>query len=336
MNAIVKAEQTALQLSEGELIDVLATSLYPGVSVNSIKMVLGYCKATGLDPLQKPVHPVPMWDAKSGTMRDVVMPGIGLYRIQASRSGQHIGTSEPEFGPDVTEEIGGQKITYPKWCKVVVSRRLHTGEVAEYSAKEFWRENYATKGGKDKSIAPNAMWSKRPYGQIAKCAESQALRRAFPECDKGPTAEEMEGKAFNDSHHDATGLVDTRPDIDASALIKEGWEKASKGMGEFGPWFNGLPKLSESGHRDIIRPHRDEMLAKAKAVDDARTVEQPKAQAAEPTGEVTAEQVLAKLNTAANEDALNVAADWINAISDNEQVNALNKRYHERLAELRG
>lgn len=200
MNAITKHETSALpalQMSEGELIEVLATSLYPGASVNAIKMVLGYCKATGLDPMQKPVHIVPMWDSKSKMMRDVVMPGIGLYRTQAARTGC-AGVTEPEFGPDVTEAIGGQQITFPAWCRVTVKRRLASGEVVDFTAKEFWKENYATKGGQEKSIAPNAMWTKRPYGQIAKCAEAQALRKAFPEIGSEPTADEMAGKALHE------------------------------------------------------------------------------------------------------------------------------------------
>lgn len=201
MSAITKHEAAALpalQMNEGELIEVLATSLYPGAQVNSIKMVLGYCKAAGLDPMQKPVHIVPMWDNKAGTMRDVVMPGIGLYRTQAARSGEYAGVTEPEFGPDVTENIGGTQITFPAWCRATVKRRLPTGEVVEFTAKEFWKENYAVRGGKDKSIAPNAMWTKRPYGQIAKCAEAQALRKAFPEIGSEPTADEMAGKSLND------------------------------------------------------------------------------------------------------------------------------------------
>ncbi len=185
-------------MDEAELIQVLRTSLYPGAQEHSVRMVLGYCKAAGLDPMLKPVHIVPMWDRESGGMRDVVMPGIGMYRIQASRGGACAGISEPEFGPDTTESIGGLDVTYPLWCKVVAKRLLPGGVVAEFPAVERWKENYAVKGGKDKSIAPNAMWQRRPYGQLQKCAEAQALRKAFPEIGAQPTAEEMEGRALSD------------------------------------------------------------------------------------------------------------------------------------------
>lgn len=185
-----------MQMSESELMAVLQSSLYPGAALDSIKMVLGYCRASGLDPMQKPVHIVPMWDGKNKQMRDVVMPGIGLYRTQAARSNAYGGISEPEFGPDVTEQLGNVEVTYPKWCKVTVKRRLPDGSVADFTAVERWRENYAT-AAKD-TQAPNAMWKKRPYGQLAKCAQAQALRMAFPEIGAAATAEEMEGKLIDD------------------------------------------------------------------------------------------------------------------------------------------
>ena len=188
----------ALAMAEKDLIETLGNSLYPGADHNSIRMVISYCKASELDPMQKPVHIVPIWDSKLGRMRDVVMPGIGLYRTQAARSGQYAGVSEPEFGPDVTENIGGTSITFPSWCKVAVKRALPNGQIVEFFATERWKENYAAKGGKEKSIAPNAMCTKRPYGQLAKCAEAQALRKAFPEFGSQPTAEEMEGKEVYD------------------------------------------------------------------------------------------------------------------------------------------
>lgn len=193
-----------IQKNEEEIFQVLSNSLYVGAQTESIRMVLNYCKAAGLDPMLKPVHIVPMYcstgqksrDGKDiKAMRDVIMPGIGLYRIQASRTEQLAGVSAPEYGAIITEKIGSIDVTYPEWCKITVRRITKTGYVAEFTAKEFWKENYATKSRDDK--APNAMWLKRPYGQISKCAEAQALRKAFHELGAQPTAEEMEGKEID-------------------------------------------------------------------------------------------------------------------------------------------
>lgn len=198
MNAVVPRASSGALITEQHAAEIrasLKSSLYPGASDGSVDMVLAYCKAASLDPMTKPVHIVPMWDPKAKTMRDVIMPGVALYRTIAARSGC-AGVSEPEFGPDISANIGGVEIVFPQWCRVTVRRRLSTGEIVEFTARELWMENYAVKGGAEKSIAPNAMWQKRPYGQLAKCAEAQALRKAFPEVGGQATAEEMEGKAI--------------------------------------------------------------------------------------------------------------------------------------------
>lgn len=205
----------ALAMNEAQLITVLENSLYPGANPQSIAMVVSYCQASSLDPMQKPVHIVPMWDSKASKMRDVIMPGIGLYRTQAARTGQYAGVSEPEYGEDVTEKLDGKEITFPKWCRVTVKRVLSDGTIAEFTAREFWKENYAVKGGKDKSIAPNAMWSKRPYAQLAKCAQAQALRIAFPEIGSQPTADEMEGKEI-----DITPIMEPNPHKPVRAALE--------------------------------------------------------------------------------------------------------------------
>lgn len=203
MNAITKINASGA-LAATEQADAVRTalksSLYPGASDASVDLVLSYCRAAGLDPMQKPVHIVPMWDSKAREMRDVVMPGIGLYRTNAARTGEFAGMSEPEFGPMVTERLGNRDVTFPEWCRVTVSRRLPSGHLAQFTAVEYWIENYAIKGGKDQDQSPNAMWTKRPRGQLAKCAQAQALRMAFPEATGSmPTAEEMEGKAIIES-----------------------------------------------------------------------------------------------------------------------------------------
>jgi phage recombination protein Bet len=209
----------ALAMNEGELIDVLQSSVYPGAKLESIKLVIGACRASGKDPLKKPYHIVPM-SVKTGRkkangydeteMRDVIMPGINDYRTDASRTGQHAGTSEPEFGSDRTETLGGVSVTYPEWCRVTVKRLMPGGQIVEFSAVERWKENYAT-AGRDND-APNAMWRRRPYAQLAKCAEAQALRKGFPEVGNQPTADEMEGKEIDMGAAEVVSQATNRPE----------------------------------------------------------------------------------------------------------------------------
>lgn len=235
INVLEKTDQTT--------ISVLKDTLYPGAKDESIAMVLNYCRARKIDPLLKPVHLVPM-SVKTGKKdgsgkdvyewRDVVMPGIGLYRIDAARSGQYAGMSEPEFGEEVTETIGSAKVTYPKWCKVTVKKLLPSGQIVEFTAKEYWLENYATKGRND--LTPNAMWQKRGYGQIAKCTEAQALRKAFPDVvGQEYTKEEMEGKSFAED----TKVIDAASVNDAHVVETRNLEDDLQNIS----WANDIEEL---------------------------------------------------------------------------------------------
>ena len=268
-NALTTTDQT-----QRELVEVLESSLYPGAKSQSIGLVLGYCKAAGLDPMLKPVHIVPMWDSKQGAMRDVVMPGIGLYRTQASRTGQFAGMGEPEFGPDITDTIGGMAVTYPEWCRVTVRRALPSGIVAEFTAREYWIENYAVKGGKEKSIAPNAMWARRPRGQIAKCAEAQALRKAFPELGSMPTADEMEGRALQPDDAPAPknmgAIEQVKPATPAPSeeLVNAAQDASLQGVAAYAAWFSTITKderkqLDAAGHHKACKRAAEEVDAEA-------------------------------------------------------------------------
>lgn len=203
--AVATASIPAFSMNEGELISALESSIYPGAKPESIKLVINVCRAQVLDPFQKPYHIVPMSVKKAGAKRDdsekyewrdVVMPGIGLYRIQAARTGCYAGVDEGVFGPMVTRRLGDNEVTFPEWCSVTVYRLVQGHRVPFSSGKVYWLESYATAGRN--SLNPNAMWTKRGIGQLEKCAEALALRRAFPEIGAQPTAEEMEGKTLDE------------------------------------------------------------------------------------------------------------------------------------------
>jgi phage recombination protein Bet len=157
--------------------------------------------------------------------RDVIMPGIGLYRIQAHRSNQYGGITAPEYGPILTLTNGSEEFAFPEWCKITV-KRIVDSVSTDFTAKEYWIENYAT-AGKD-TIAPNAMWKKRPYGQLAKCAEAQALRKAFPEIvSQAPTFEEL------------------KPDFDVNCKLAEIKEKPILNQ-ESPRWARAVQQLAEN------------------------------------------------------------------------------------------
>jgi phage recombination protein Bet len=199
--ALVAISIPSLQMNEQELIQVLESSIYPGAKLASIKLVLGWCKAQNKDPMKRPVHIVPMNVKKAGTKdqyewRDVIMPGIGDYRTDAARTGEYAGIGEAKYGPDKTEKLGAVDISYPEWCEISVVRLVQGVPCNFSSGRVYWKETYATAG--KETAAPNAMWRKRPRGQLEKCAEAMALRRAFPEVGAQPTADELEGKTLDE------------------------------------------------------------------------------------------------------------------------------------------
>lgn len=186
---------------------VLVDQIFPSAkSVESVMMALAYCRKRNLDIFKKPVHIVPMWSTAKGQMVETVWPGIAEIRTTAARTGEYAGIDAVEFGPMVEHSFTGiigkgqreetvtKTVRFPEWASVVVYRIVQ-GQKCAYHAKVFWEETYASLG---KSDVPNEMWAKRPRGQLDKCVEAAALRKAFPE-ELGNTyaAEEMEGRTID-------------------------------------------------------------------------------------------------------------------------------------------
>jgi phage recombination protein Bet len=208
---------------------VLVDQIFPAAkSVQAIAMALTYCRTRNLDIFKRPVHIVPMWSSAKGEMVETVWPGISELRTTAARTGEYAGIDEVTFGPEKTitfkdtiekwTKVEGQArkqkvptdvektVTYPEWASVVIYRMVK-GVRCAFHAKVFWREAYATMGTTD---VPNEMWTDRPFGQIDKCVEAAALRKAFPEeIGNEYTAEEMHGKALP---ADVAGSTVARPE----------------------------------------------------------------------------------------------------------------------------
>lgn len=218
MNAVVQFQ--APRLPFHELIEerfevdradwkVLVEAVFPSAKTpDSIVMALAYCKRRNLDIFKRPVHIVPMWDKKRNDYVETVWPGISELRTTAFRTGQYAGCDETEFGPDAKQTFKGTtgkgqyeqtrevEVTFPEWGRMTVWRMVNSVRVPFVGPKVYWLESYGKIG---RTQLPNDMWEKRPRGQLEKCLEAAALRKAFPEeIGNELTAEEMAGQVILD------------------------------------------------------------------------------------------------------------------------------------------
>ncbi len=181
----------------------LTESIFPAATtVTSVMMALDYCKRRKLDVFKHPVHIVPIWNSQAdngkggkGATVETIWPGINELRTTAIRTGQYAGMDVPVFGPQIEQKFEGKikkwqngsaswetvtaTVQFPEWCQITLYRTLGGNRVPFPGPRVYWLETYARL--RNDCPVPNSMWEKRANGQIEKCAEAAALRRAFPE-----------------------------------------------------------------------------------------------------------------------------------------------------------
>jgi len=150
-----------------------------GASAEEFEVLLEIARVRRLNPLLKQIHFVKRWDRLKNRYIWAAQISIDGMRAVAQRTGRYNGQDEPEYGPCNAKG-------FPEWSKVRVYRkdwdRPAVGLV-------FWREYVQT----TKDGSPTSFWADMPMNQLAKCAEAQALRKAFPEdCGGLYTDTEME------------------------------------------------------------------------------------------------------------------------------------------------
>lgn len=205
---------------------VLVDQTFPAArTIEAVLMALSYCRARNLDIFKKPVHIVPMWSSAKKQMVETVWPGIAEIRTTAARTGEYAGIDAVEFGPMVERTFKGKLevwenkrkgwkdvekvVRYPEWARVTVYRIVR-GQRFAFHAQVFWEETYAKMG---RTEIPNEMWEKRARGQLDKCVEAAALRKAFPEeVGNMYAAEEMEGRTIDVTPAPATVEPPTPPE----------------------------------------------------------------------------------------------------------------------------
>lgn len=158
----------------------------PNATKEDIAFFSQYCQRTHLDPVSRQIYAISYYEKKSGRQRIQVLLSIDGYRIIAQRTGEFEGVETFWCGDDgVWKDVWLEKKN-PRASKVIVYKK---GANKGISAVALFEE-YAN--------MDSPIWKKMPVLMIAKCAESLALRKAFPSALSGLyTTEEMSNSEIN-------------------------------------------------------------------------------------------------------------------------------------------
>jgi phage recombination protein Bet len=162
--------------------ELIRRQIAPKVTDDEFQVFLFQCARTQLDPMSRQIYPIVRltWDPdqEKRVPKMAIQTGIDGFRLIAERTRRYAPGPEPVFEYDAAGRV--RKAT------AFVKKQTADGTWHTVSASAYYDEYVQTYNGK-----PSGLWAK-PHIMLGKCAESLALRKAFPAEMSGIyTAEEM-------------------------------------------------------------------------------------------------------------------------------------------------
>jgi phage recombination protein Bet len=186
----------------GERRELLKRTICRDLTDNEFDLFVAVCNRRRLDPFVRQIHAVKrrQWNSKINDYEDVmvIQTGIDGFRLIAERTHERDGTDGPWWCDDTGQWREAWFSTDPPAAAKFTTYRK--GHARGYVGIAHWTEYVQTYKDKKGNLRPTQMWESMPAGQLAKCAEALAWRKAFPEELAGIYTDDEMGQADNGGH----------------------------------------------------------------------------------------------------------------------------------------